>query len=441
MKKYYADYILTSAKSSGSSPAFIENGSLVCDETTGNILSIEKIKKIEKNAIKKKKDPGAPPFKTLMVPGFINAHTHTDITFKPDDKTPRIFSGWVMSLLEKRKSLNCPETAKLRLKAFKEFIESGTTSIGDITDPVSFCDLTGITGSAKSAPRVKGFIELRGLDPSYAAQRIEEFKVFFKNNAEAFKKNEKYFSPGISPHSVYSVSEDLFKEILKANEELKLKISVHCAEHASEKSFISGNGGDIAENLLPALNLSKFSVPAKPFLSPVSYLYHLKILNKNTSLIHANEVSGEDIDIIKETGADIIHCPRSNSFFNSEKLPLRKIIEKGISVSLGTDGLFSNTSLNILDEIKFAKKIHPEVKAKELFYMATEGGANAISFKGVTGTLEPGSYADFTVFKIPRDRILNGENIYDAVISLDKTDILKVAIGGGIVYGTAGGGQ
>ncbi len=438
MKKYYADYILTSAHSSDSLPAFIANGSLTADETTGNILSIEKI---EKKGIKKKKGSDAGRFKTLMVPGFINAHTHTDITFKPDDKTPRIFSGWVLSLIEKRRSLNCLETSKLRLKAFKEFIESGTTSIGDIIDPVSFCDLTGITGRAKSAPRVKGFIELRGLDPSYAAQRIEEFKNFLKNNAEAFKKNEKYFSPGISPHSVYSVSENLFKEILKANEKLKLKISVHCAEHASEKVFIAGNGGDIAENLLPALNLSKFSVPQATFLSPVSYLYYLKMLAQNTSLIHANEVSGEDIDIIKETGADIIHCPRSNAFFNSEKLPLKKIIEKGISVSLGTDGLFSNESLSILDEIKYAKKIHPEVNAKELFYMATEGGAKAVSFKGVTGTLKPGSYADFTVFKIQESKILNEENIYDAVISLDKADILKVAVGGGIVYGAAGGGK
>ena len=73
--------------------------------------------------------------------------------------------------------------------------------------------------------------------------------------------------------------------------------------------------------------------------------------------------------------------------------------------------------------------------------MATEGGAKAVSFKGVTGTLKPGSYADFTVFKIQESKILNEENIYDAVISLDKADILKVAVGGGIVYGAAGGGK
>jgi cytosine/adenosine deaminase-related metal-dependent hydrolase len=428
MKKYSADYILTSACSSGRIPPLIINGRLMADEASGNILSLEK------NGTEKKKNSAAPAFKTLIVPGFINAHTHTDLTFKPDSETPRVFSRWVLSLIEKRKSLDSEKRINLRLKAFKEFIESGTTLIGDIIEPASFCGLKDIMPGSKAVPRVKGFMELRGLDPSFAVQRIGEFKNFFQNNAAVFKETEKYFSAGISPHSVYSVSENLFMEILKANDKLRLKVAVHAAEQSAETAFMSGNGGDIAENLLPALALSKFSKPPVPFLSPVSYLYHLKILNKNTSLIHANEISAEDIDIIKETGADIIHCPRSNAFFNSKKLPLKKILEKGIPVSLGTDSLFSNKSLNLLDELKFAKKIHPEVESKDLFYMATRGGAKALSFGGVTGTLEPGSYADFTVFKIGGNRILNEGNIYDAVISLKKSDILSVAIGGNVVY-------
>ncbi|MCL4428915.1 MAG: amidohydrolase family protein [Deltaproteobacteria bacterium] len=428
MKKYSADYILTSARSSDFLPAFIINGRLTADERTGNILSVEK------SGSEKKKDSTLRRFKTVIAPGFINAHTHTDLTFKPEKETPRIFSGWVLSLIEKRKSLNDGERINLRRKAFKEFIESGTTSIGDIIEPAYFYDLTDILSKTNTVPRVKGFMELRGLDPFCAVQKVEEFKNFFNDNAEAFRKAEKYFSPGISPHSIYSVSENLFKEILKANDKLKLKTAIHAAEQPAEKAFISGNGGDIAENLLPALNLSKFSAPRVPFSSPISYLNYLKILDKNTSLIHANDISGEDIDIIKETGADIIHCPRSNAFFNFKKLSLKKILEKGISVSLGTDSLFSNKSLSILDEIKYAKKIHPEVKAKDLFYTATEGGAKALSFAGVTGTLEPGSYADFTIFKIGGNRILNKDNIYDAVISFKKADILSVVIGGNIVY-------
>ena len=431
MKKYFADYILTSARSSGSIPAFINNGTLTADERTGNILSVKKIGKEKKENSSTFAHTG---FKTLIVPGFINAHTHSDLTFKPDKQTPRIFSQWVLSLIEKRKSLNAEERINLRLKAFKKFIESGTTTIGDIIEPAYFCDFTHILSRTGIFPRVKGFMELRGIDPSCAVQKIEEFKNFFKSNAETFKKTERYFSLGISPHSIYSVSENLFREVLKANDKLKLKIAVHAAEHFSETEFISGKGGDISEGLLPGLNLSKFSIPPALFSSPISYLYSLKILSQNTSLIHSNEINAEDIDIIKKTGAGIIHCPRSNAFFKSKKLPLKNILEKGIPVSLGTDSLFSNKSLNFLDELLYVKKIHPDVKSRDLFYAATEGGAKALSFRGVTGTLEPGSYADFTIFKICRDSILNRDNAYDAVISLKKKDILGVAIGGNIVY-------
>ena len=101
MKKYFADYILTSAHSSDSLPSFITNGRLTVDEITGNIL------RVERNSIEKKKNSkSSSGFKTVIVPGFINAHTHTDLTFKPDDETPRIFSRWVLSLIEKRKFLN-----------------------------------------------------------------------------------------------------------------------------------------------------------------------------------------------------------------------------------------------------------------------------------------------------------------------------------------------
>jgi 5-methylthioadenosine/S-adenosylhomocysteine deaminase len=425
VKKYSADYIFISPLVS---PPFIENGIITVGGGSGKIISAVK-SNAENKSVKK-----TAPFKTLIVPGFINAHTHTDITIKPDSGTPRIFSGWVLSLMKKRKSLGASRKNRLRIKAFKEFVSSGTTLIGDIIEPDSFYDISDISKITSLIPRVKGFIELRGMDPEFAGQRIKEFKNFLRKNSGIFKKTEEYFSAGISPHSIYSVSEDLFKGIIKENSKLGLKTAIHASEHSAEAEFISGRGGDIAENLLPAFNLAGFSKPLKTFPTPVSYLSYLKILNKNTSIIHANEISGEDIEIIKQTGANIIHCPRSNAFFNSKKLPLKKLLDGGITVSIGTDSLYSNKSLSIISELKYAKKIHPDVSSKDLFSAATVNGAKALSFPNVTGTLEPDSYGDFTIFKIRKDGELNEGNIYDRILSFNKTDIMKVVISGNVVY-------
>ena len=416
MIKYYADYILISAHPLRSYPVFLKNGELTADETSGRVIGIKSIKNYKNNQKNK----------TLIAPGFINAHVHTDLTFKPDILTPRIFSKWVLSLIEKRKNFTPEEKINLRIKAFADFIKSGTTLVSDIIDPASFYDIKDIKERTGLVPRVKALIELRGLIPEAASQKIEEFKYLFKKNG--------FESIGMSPHAVYSVSGELFEEILKLNKELKLKIAVHASEHASEKDFINGKGGDIAENLLPALMLSKYSLPQKRFRSPVFYLDYLQILSADVSLIHANEIDGEDIDLIKKSGADIIHCPRSNAFFNSKKLPLKKILEKGISVSIGTDGLYSNESLNILDELKYAREIHPEVPAKDLIDAATAGGARALAVNGVTGTLEPDSSADFAVFNLGENIVLNEENVYDSLISFKQDDISMVAVRGNIVY-------
>lgn len=436
IKKYFADYILISSLSS---PSFIENGELIADAASGRVLSV---RKNGSGRLSAKKGPsrdsgeGTPDFRTIIIPGFINSHTHTDLAVMPDKATPRVFSQWVVSLLEKRKSLSLETANNLRLKAFNEFIKCGTTLIGDIIQSESFYSVKALLSKSELIPKVKGFVEIRGLDPAAAGQRMSDFKAFYKKYGDVFKENKNYFSLGISPHSVYSVSESLFKEILKENIEPKmgLKIAIHAAEHFAETQFISGTGGDIALNLLPKLNLSKFSKPLKLFKSPIDYLNRINILNKNSSLIHANEISGDDIEIIKNSGTAIIHCPRSNAFFNSKKLPLKKLLDNGVPVSLGTDSLYSNESLSILDELAYAKKIHPDVSSKDLFSMATVKGAAALSFGGVTGTLEPDSYCDFSIFKIEKNIKLDEDNVYDIATSFKETDIISVAINGNIIY-------
>ena len=428
MKKYFADYVLMSPLSN---PAFIENAELTVDELSGTVLSVSR------KSRGKNKNGGSRAkcgFKTIIVPGFINAHIHTDLSFKPGKTTPRIFSEWVLAVAEKRKLLTPAGKTALRIKAFRESVKSGTTSIGDIIEPDSFYDMGGIIRKTKMAPRVKGFFELRGLDPSVSRQKAEGFKDFLKKNSAVFEKTKKYFSPGLSPHSVYSVSGALFRSLSKENVSLKLKTVIHAAEHYSETEFISGLGGDIADNLIPAFVSPKFSRPPFPFPSPVAYLGHLKILGGGTFLVHANEASDEDMDIIKASGTGIIHCPRSNAFFNSMRFPFEKAVKKGITVSLGTDGLYSNKSLSIIDELHYARKIHTTALSKDLFAAATVNGAKTLSFPSVTGTIEPGSYADFTVFSIGGNIRLDEGNIYDAVLSFKKTDVSGVAIGGKMVY-------
>jgi len=472
----------------------LKNAELLIDENTGKIISVSEAAYREKNAVNFEKDKN---YSTLIIPGLLNAHIHTELTIEADGSTPHIFSEWVISLIKMRMNLTAQETAATRKRAFEISIKSGVTAIGDIVPLEQFEDYIAnccinykaehyISGKDFKLqnlnlkdetniehPRIKSYIEVIGLDPSLADIKIKKLEKtlnhYYKycNNNVKSKSREFYMSgvygkdddfrrgeyiaegtflPGLSPHSVYSVSKELFQKLSEKNKKWKLDMAIHASEHKSEISFLKEGRGDIAENLLAVLQLGLFSNPSKTcgaakYSTPADYLNSMTgLLSPKTALIHANEINEHDIQIIKDSGASIVHCPRSNDFFHSSRLPLRKILDNDINVGLGTDSLYSNSSISILDELKYAKKIHNEdnnncVSSKELFRMATVNNAAILNIPHLTGTLETDSYADFIIFKIPKDLKLTEDNIFDKIMDLEEEkDILKVFISGKEAY-------
>ncbi|MHB8282496.1 MAG: amidohydrolase family protein [bacterium] len=480
-------------------PFLLKDAELSVNLNTGKIISADK----NKNPSGAISANNTYNHSTLIIPGLINAHIHSELTMTSDKNTPHIFSEWVISLIKRRTNLSDYEIADIRQKAYNASIRAGVTAIGDIvpisqfnkymsdyknfneincgasdlgkthhkdkilkyTEPNIVCSVADCVRTdndifSTGVPRVKVYIEIIGLDPSLSDDKIKELKDTLNDiirNDTAINNYKKFISIGISPHSVYSVSPALFKILSEKNKQWDLDLTVHVSEHKSEIQFLSEGKGDISENLLAALNLKEFNNPSEKYgikySTPVQYLKSVGILSPKTSLIHANEVNCDDIKTIKDSKSSIIHCPRSNSFFKSSKLPLRKILDNNIIAGLGTDSLFSNDSISILDELKYARKIHNNlqidhenikysdkdligcgVSSKELFEMATKNNAKILNIPFVTGTLEKNSYADFVIFKIPENLELNEINVFDEIINLEEKDILKVFIGGKEVY-------
>ncbi len=376
-------------------PFLLKDAMLSVDINTGKIISADKNKNYPK-AIGANNNTYN--YSTLIIPGLINAHIHTELTMASDKNTPHIFSKWVISLIKRRTNLSDKEITDIRQKAYNTSIKAGVTAIGDIvpipqfnkyisdykkfneincgasdfsrthhkdkilkyTEPdvvcsVADCGRTDNDILSTGVPRVKAYIEITGLDPSLSDVKIKELKDTLDDiirNDTAINNFKKFISIGISPHSIYSVSPALFKILSEKNKQWGLNLTIHTSEHKSEIKFLSEGKGDISENLLAALNLKEFNNPSEKYgikySTPVQYLKSVGILSPKTSLIHANEVNGCDIKIIKDSKSSIIHCPRSNSFFKSSKLPLRKILDNNIIAGLGTDSLYSNDSISIL---------------------------------------------------------------------------------------------
>jgi len=152
---------------------------------------------------------------------------------------------------------------------------------------------------------------------------------------------------------------------------------------------------------------------------------------KNLSFTHCVEASDNDLEKIKSLNAVINHCPTSNRVLNNSKLDLSRL--KDIKFSIGTDGLSSNNSLSMFDELRTALMIHSNENviefSKKLLKAATLNGAIALGLN--KGSLEKQKDADIISFKM-NDKIEDKEDIAMQII-LHTKSVNKTIIGGKVV--------
>jgi cytosine/adenosine deaminase-related metal-dependent hydrolase len=299
--------------------------------------------------------------RAVLVPGFINCHTHLELTALAHEvhKT-HDFVAWL------------------------DEVSAGVTTIAN------HCN-SGLSLDAMAKMPARSFIlfELIAFDSGTLKKRLPTFKRRIRT---ATGRADALFEWGLAPHAPYSVSREFFEWIKKRREKTGCILSIHVHEHTGEGDFLKTGKGPFKKMLERlGIDVSGFEPPG---LSPTEYLRDLGLLGERTLLVHCNYVGDSDIDIIKESGSTVVFCPRSHAYFGHKNHPLSKLLERGIPVALGTDGLVSNDSLSMLDEMRFLRKHFPNIPADAIFAMATAAGADALGIGEKTGQLTAGREAD-----------------------------------------------
>jgi len=162
--------------------------------------------------------------------------------------------------------------------------------------------------------------------------------------------------------------------------------------------------------------------------SPFEYLRRLGLLDSNFLAVHAVQVTARDILILKKNGVPVAHCPRSNAETRVGRMPLNKFLEAGITVGIGTDSLASSPSLNMWDEMRYSLRIHRRdgITARDIFMLATIGGAKALGLDKKIGSLEPGKRADLIAVPLPTK---NTGNIYSDLLRETKSCMMTMVDG------------
>jgi cytosine/adenosine deaminase-related metal-dependent hydrolase len=356
-----------------------------------------------------------------ILPGFVNAHTHLELTHFPSwrlrthiDYNPRRFSDWIIQLIKITRGLHEEDFRTSLVEGMRKCIESGTTAVGDI---ISRYDLL----SSYDVPPIRGrtFFEALGHDPVRFRERLESAL------SAADSMDGKYLSPGLSPHTTYTVGEANLSIIRDAALTRGLPLTVHISESKAESDFIFDSSGPLASELYPFVGWEQYLVPPR-HCSSTELLDRHGLLTTATLAVHCVHINLADAQILKRRGVTVCLCPRSNETLDVGRAPLPLFRKLDIPLALGTDSLASNDSLSLWDEMRFALDLFvEELTPADVFRMSTSGGAAALGLSASLGSLEVGKRADFQVVSHAGS---DGSGLLERIIGQGR--IVDVYLGG-----------
>ncbi len=347
-----------------------------------------------------------------IIPGAVNAHAHLGFR-RGDEPEGGSFSEWLAKLIER-----LPEkeawTAEAARNSAREAIEAGTTFMAE-SSPYGEC-LPQLAGSGLAGTVYAEFFPHEIGTP-------EEAVEFIVNKVRELRQGlPERVDVQVSVHSPYTVDPESSRLAARRTREEGWRLEIHLSESPEEVEFVRagtvGLSGIFARNDWGGVGVS-----------PVRYAEQIELLAPETIAAHlATGVSEEDMEILARTGVAAAHCPRSNEYLDCGVSPVPRMMERGVRVGMGTDGLWSSPSMNLFEETLFALKLHGFNGATGL-RLATLEGARALGIKAETGSLAVGKWADLAVIEtLPSD----GD---------PEREVLEVAAAAGGVAATVVGGN
>lgn len=406
MKIISAAWVITCDEKS----TIIKNGAIVYND---KIIEVDTLKNIQEKYPEEKIEFCEE--NSVLMPGLINSHVHLEFSLNSTTLKYGNFMDWLNSVIINREELIKDINTNLLLKELDEMKKSGTTTIGAISS-YSY----DLEACVKSPINTVFFSEVIGSKPDMIDTLFSDFKARLQSAKSNQSKN---FIPAVAIHSPYSVHPFLIRETLKLAKEENLAVSSHFLESPEEFEWLHKDEGGFLEFF------KNFLGQEKAVTKPMQFLEQFKGI-ENLSFTHCVEASQDDFKKIKSLGAVVNHCPTSNRVLNNSKLNIDTLLENNIPFSIGTDGLSSNNSLNMFDELRNALMIHNHKNiiefSKVLITSATKNGNLALGLN--KGELSKDKDADIILVKLP-DSIKSSDDLYMNII-LHTKEVEKTIIGG-----------
>jgi cytosine/adenosine deaminase-related metal-dependent hydrolase len=334
----------------------------------------------------------------VVLPGLINAHCHLDYTILRGKIAPQTsFTDWIRAInAEKAKLTDDDYVASIRV-GFAEAQSFGTTAMANLT---AFPQLA--SGIAEPI-RTWWFGELIDIRDPSQADRVA-------NDAAAHLRSKKQW--GLAPHAPFTASPRLYARCEEIAEQDKILLTTHLAESREEMQMFRDASGP-AFDFMQSIGRTMDDCGRE---TPFSLFSRTRMLDERWIIAHLNELDESDFDLLRNARKfQIVHCPRSHTYFDHAPFPLERLRNLGFNLCLGTDSLASNADLGLFAEMRELLRKNPAVSPRQVLEMTTLNGAAALGQRGELGCIRTGALADLISLPNPKG------DVFENIVAFEET--------------------
>lgn len=348
----------------------------------------------------------------VVIPGLINTHTHAAMTLLRGYADDLPLKEWLEQKIWPLEAKLTPEDIYWgTMLAIVEMIKSGTTSFTDMyfhmDEVAQAVERTGIRGFLS-----RGMI---GVGPE-RDQAIQDSINLHKKWQGAANGRITFM---LGPHAPYTCPPEYLTKVIDLAKDLDSFIHIHVSETLTEFNDIKNQYGK----------------------TPVKHLHDLGLFERRVVAAHCVHLTEDDINILYDNQVGIAHNPESNMKLASGIAPVPQLLDKGIPVSLGTDGASSNNDLDMLQEMRTCSLLHKVnamnptvVPAHQALAMATRNGACNLGVGDKLGQIKAGMKADLVIVSLKEANMTPRYDIMaNLVYAAQASDVETVIIDGQLI--------
>jgi 5-methylthioadenosine/S-adenosylhomocysteine deaminase len=370
-----------------------------------------------------------------LLPGFVDLHTHLEYSIFRGLVDDLPYSEWKVSLLEKERRLTDEDWSTSATLGVLEAIQSGITTVADITS--RGCSVEAV---CEAGMRAVVYREVATMDRKLVSAAIADAiadMADWRTRADGHP-----VAIGIAPHAPYSCHPQVYRAVGELARHEGLPVATHLAGSQDEYDFVKWGKSAMAIDVQDAGDWDES--PWMPTgVSPVRYLMQYGIFDvPNFLAIHCVHVDDSDIDVLRSYDAAIAYCPRCNAKLGMGIAPLKRYMDRGVRIGIGTDSPAAANTVDMFDEMRIGLLLQRAASldvasftAARMIRMATIWGARALRMEDRIGSLEAGKQADVVAVDLSLSHQIPTQDPAGAIVhTANQENVMMTMVDGRVIY-------